>query len=149
MNRLLLLALCVSALTLSGCVGHIPSPLDVLDVSGAVRLKGKNASLTVGFSNDDRRYVQSFYGSKKKKKKHKKTPPGLAKRGNLPPGLRKQVQRNGQLPPGLQGRGLPGDLEGRLSRLPDGYIRLIVEKDLVLMNKRTGVVVDVMLDVVL
>src|SRR5919107_2406176 len=29
-------------------------------------------------------------------------PPGLAKRESLPPGLQKQLQKNGKLPPGMQ-----------------------------------------------
>jgi hypothetical protein len=55
-------------------------------------------------------------------------PPGLAKRGgDLPPGLRKQLQRNGTLPPGLQQRLQPlsPELERRLSPLPRGDSRFI------------------------
>jgi uncharacterized protein UPF0150 len=50
-------------------------------------------------------------------------PPGLAKRGgNLPPGLEKQLLRNGPLPPGLQKRlePLPFELERRLPPLLPG-----------------------------
>lgn len=150
MNKLALFMLSTAIFLLPGCVG-LHDVRDVIDVSGAVKVKGKNASLAVYFSNDDRHHIQGFYSEKKHKhKKHKKTPPGLAKRGgNLPPGLQKQIERNGQLPPGLQGRGLPGDLESRLSRLPEGYVRLVVEKDIVLMNKKTGIVADVMLNVVI
>ncbi len=56
-------------------------------------------------------------------------PPGLAKRGgNLPPGLERQLERNGTLPPGLQKRvePFPVDLSRKLPRLPAGYSRVIL-----------------------
>jgi hypothetical protein len=37
---------------------------------------------------------------------------------------------------------LPRDLEGRLSRLPDGYVRVIVGTHVGIMNVRTHVVFD-------
>ncbi|MDE3165012.1 MAG: hypothetical protein KGN36_04325, partial [Acidobacteriota bacterium] len=47
-------------------------------------------------------------------------PPGLAKRSDLPPGLEKQLRRNGTLPPGLQKKlvAFPPDLERRLPPPP-------------------------------
>ncbi|MBI3560159.1 MAG: hypothetical protein HY080_00360 [Gammaproteobacteria bacterium] len=81
--------------------------------------------------------------------KHNNTPPGLAKREALPPGLQMQLQRNGTLPPGLQGRGLPVDLERKLGRLPDhNYVRVIVDHDIVLMDKRNRLILDVIHDIV-
>jgi hypothetical protein len=56
-------------------------------------------------------------------------PPGLAKRGGrLPPGLEKQLRRNGQLPPGLQKKveRFPKELERRLPPLPGNYVRVFV-----------------------
>jgi len=52
-------------------------------------------------------------------------PPGLAKRDRLPPGLERQLQRNGTLPPGLQKRvqPFPQDLTRRLPPLPGGASR--------------------------
>src|SRR5262249_15083464 len=38
-------------------------------------------------------------------------PPGLAKKDRLPPGLEKQLVRNGTLPPGLQKRLYPAPVE--------------------------------------
>ena len=77
----------------------------------------------------------------------KTIPPGLAKKQELPPGLQKHIVKHGELPPGLQGRRLPLDLEGGLSRLPTVYIRLRVGGDIVLMNEKTRVVFDVVWDV--
>ena len=61
----------------------------------------------------------------------------------MPPGLQKHIVKHGELPPGLQGRRLPDDLESTLSILPDGFIRLEVTGDVVLLNEKTRVVVDV------
>ena len=54
-------------------------------------------------------------------KNNKGLPPGLAKKSTLPPGLQKQLVRNGQLPPGLQYRGLPHDLLVQLPAVAPGY----------------------------
>ena len=55
-------------------------------------------------------------GKKAKRGKHKDAllPPGLAKRDTLPPGLERQLQRNGKLPPGLEKRALPDELKRAL-----------------------------------
>ena len=74
-------------------------------------------------------------------------PPGLAKRDGLPPGLQKQLDRNGRLPPGLQRRALPEDLESRLPPRSD-TARVIVDNDVVLIEKGTDLVLDVIRDVV-
>ena len=51
------------------------------------------------FLPDERRMIEEYY-RRSKKGKSKGLPPGLAKRGgNLPPGLQKHLQKNGQLPP--------------------------------------------------
>lgn len=70
-------------------------------------------------------------------------PPGLAKKDSPPPGLQNQIVKHGELPPGLQGRSLPSDLEKQLTPLPKGFVRLKVGGDVVLMNEKTRIVVDV------
>lgn len=63
-------------------------------------------------------------------------PPGLAKRDRLPPGLEKQLQRNGTLPPGLQKRvqPLPESCEVRLPRLPHEWQRVILGGRVILLD---------------
>lgn len=76
-------------------------------------------------------------------------PPGLAKRdGDLPPGLQKQLERTGRLPPGLEKRRLPDDLEAALPPLEDGTDRHVVGRDVVLIETATGVILDILRDVV-
>jgi hypothetical protein len=78
-------------------------------------------------------------------------PPGLAKRGgNLPPGLEKHLERNGTLPPGLQKRiePCPEELERQLPPLPPEYRRAVIGAHVVILNRNTNVIVDIMKDVV-
>lgn len=107
--------------------------------SGRVVVHDENSQVEVVFTNRDRDLIRDYY--------HRHLPPGLAKRSSLPPGLQKQVQRRGHLPPGLEGKHLPHELEVQLSSLPEGYVRLRVGVDVVLMNTHTRVVVDVVKDI--
>ena len=119
---------------LSGCVS-LPE-----NTSGRVVVGNKNAHVDVRFNDRDRHLIYDHFRKHGKKKKNKRVPPGLAKRGgHLPPGLAKRDR----LPPGLQGRGLSHALESRLSYLPDSYVRLKVGTDIVLMNRKTRVVFDI------
>ena len=77
-------------------------------------------------------------------------PPGLAKRETLPPGLQKHLVRNGTLPPGLQKKiqPLPVTLERQLSPVPTGYRRVVVAGNVILMEPVTGVIYDVIRNVI-
>lgn len=130
-KELLICFTLTSSLLASGCVTLS---------GGGIVVGDDDSQVAVIFTNRDRSLIDDYFS---RGRKHKRTPPGLAKRSKLPPGLQRQLERNGKLPPGLQGRGLPGDLESSLSRLPGGYVRLIVGADVVLMNKKTRVVVDI------
>ncbi len=72
-------------------------------------------------------------------------PPGLAKRDQLPPGLEKQLVRRGTLPPGLQKKlqPCPQDLERRLPPPPPDCAHVLIGGHIVLLNRRTNVVVDI------
>ncbi len=84
----------------------------------------------------------------KKKNKKKGLPPGLAKKEKLPPGLAKQLEKNGTLPPGLAKRDLPADLQTELPDPVEGLERTIVDNAVVLVEKATGRIIDIMKDVV-
>ncbi len=68
-------------------------------------------------------------------------------RGQLPPETLAScgpgTRYDGELPPGLQREALPPDLERRLSKLPEGDVRIIVGTDIVLQDTLTRVVIDV------
>ncbi len=72
-------------------------------------------------------------------------PPGLAKKDRLPPGLEKQLVRNGTLPPGLQKHlyPVPVELERRLPPPPPDCAHVLISGHIVLLNRRTNLIVDV------
>ena len=72
-------------------------------------------------------------------------PPGLAKKDRLPPGLEKQLVRNGTLPPGLQKRLYPApvELERCLPPPPPDCSHVLVSGHIVLLNRKTNLIVDV------
>ncbi len=69
-------------------------------------------------------------------------PPGLAKKDRLPPGLERQLQRNGTLPPGLQKRvqPLPYQCTIRLPRLPRDWARVVLSGRIILLDSRLRIV---------
>ncbi len=72
-------------------------------------------------------------------------PPGLAKKDQLPPGLEKKLVQNGTLPPGLQKRlqPCPRELEQRLPPPPPDCVHRVLGGHIVLLNRKTNIVLDV------
>jgi hypothetical protein len=70
--------------------------------------------------------------------------PGSAR--PLPPGIAKKVARGGALPPGIAKRYLPQDLLVQLPPRP-GYQWVVVDNDVVLIAAATGLIVDILADV--
>ena len=98
------------------------------------------------FGERDREIITRYYSDR-----GSNLPPGLAKRGgNLPPGLEKHLERNGTLPPGLQKRiqPCPEELERQLPPLPADYQRAVIGAHVVIVNRNTNVIVDIMKNVV-
>ena len=77
-------------------------------------------------------------------------PPGLAKREKLPPGLQRQLERNGTLPPGLQKKvqPLPSSLERQMRTLPTGWRRVVVAGNVIMMNEKTAKIYDIVRNVI-
>jgi len=112
--------------------------------SGSVVVESEDFRAAIIFNDADRRKINQYFD---KKHKSKTLPPGLAKKDELPPGLRKHIEKYRELPPGIEGRRLPQELENTLSPLPSNYIRLQVGGDIVLIHGRTRYVLDVVFDV--
>ena len=116
---------------------------------------GKNrVSVEEEDARSDRREGDRKKGKKAKKRgkdkdKKRGLPPGLAKKKRLPPGLARQLERNGTLPPGLAKRDLPPRLEASLPDPWPGTERKIVDNNVVLLEKGTNLILDVLRDVVL
>lgn len=92
----------------------------------------------MGFSDRDRDMISDCMADS-----YRDLPPGLAKRGgDLPPGLERQLERNGTLPPGLQRRvrPLPDQCEERLPRLPDGWFRVTLGARILLLDPGNRIV---------
>lgn len=101
------------------------------------------------FLPEERRIINEYYRGANTTKKG--LPPGLAKRGGkLPPGLQKHLEKNGHLPPGLQKRlePLPSALDSRLPSLPEYWERVIVERDVILLDRRTNRILDIIENVI-
>jgi hypothetical protein len=107
--------------------------------------RGDKHGGSIVFSVRDRDTIRSYYQDR-----NSNLPPGLAKRnGNLPPGLQKHLERDGTLPPGLQKRvqPFPEDLERRLPPLPDTYRRVTLGVDIMILDRRTQRIVDIIHDI--
>lgn len=126
-----------------------------ITASGRISVNDGNKSLDIAFSNHDKSVIAAYYqdgvlggraqtgrsgkhGKGSKRSGH--VPPGLAKKGGLPPGIAKRDR----LPAEAVTEALPAELERKLSPLPSpNYVRVRVGQDLVIMDKRTRVVLDV------
>ncbi len=75
-------------------------------------------------------------------------PPGLAKKGGLPPGQLRQWQRGRVLPAGVVYYALPRSLELVLGPPPAGHRYVRVATDILLLAIGTGLVVDALEDLV-
>jgi hypothetical protein len=84
-----------------------------------------------GFSDQDRQIIGDCFVNDRAG-----LPPGLAKKDRLPPGLERQLRRNGTLPPGLQKRvqPLPGSCAARLPRLPRDWARVVLSGRIILLD---------------
>ena len=102
-----------------------------------------NVQISAGFfSPHDRDVIHGYFAQPKHKNKF---PPGLAKRGSLPPGLQKQLRRKGHLPPGLEKKisPLPYELEHRLPRLEPGLHRGFIDGKAIIYNAKTRAIIDI------
>jgi len=100
------------------------------------RERVRETAQTLVFTERDQHVIRSYYGG------GRGLPPGLAKRGgHLPPGLERQLQRNGTLPPGLQKRvePFPVELEQQLPRLPSGCSRVIVAGRALILDRNNKI----------
>ena len=106
------------------------------------------------FSAIEKKIIEDFFGEqaadavsgtkKDKGKKHK----NKGKSGELPPGLQKHIEKHGTLPPGLAKKELPPGLAKRLGSTRTGLERLIIDDDVVLVEEATGIVYDIIKDIV-
>jgi len=94
----------------------------------------------VTYRQSDREYMRGWYDDHQNN-----LPPGLAKKDRLPPGLEKQLVRRGTLPPGLQKRiqPCPEEFVRRLPPPPQDCQHVLISGHVVLLNRKTNVIVDI------
>ncbi len=92
------------------------------------------------YKDHDREVLRGWYDDHRDQ-----LPPGLARKDRLPPGLEKQLVRRGTLPPGLQKRlqSCPEELERRLPPPPPDCAHVVIGGHLVLLNRKTNIIVDI------
>lgn len=93
--------------------------------------QGEDNDASQGFGARDRHMIRGCFSEN-----YSNLPPGLAKRDSLPPGLERQLRRNGTLPPGLEKRvqPLPDVCEVRLPRLPRSWQRVVLGGRVLLLD---------------
>lgn len=102
-------------------------------------------TVDTGKGSKEKKHKQKGKSKKDKAKgKNKGMPPGLAKKDNLPKGLAKRDT----LPPGLAQRELPQEVTSQLPPPAAGTERVIVDNDVILVEKGTQIVLDVIKDVI-
>jgi hypothetical protein len=98
---------------------------------------GLGQAVQAVFTNRDQEIIRNYYSG------GRGLPPGLAKKGKLPPGLAKQLRRNGSLPPGLQKKygavPFPPELVRQLPPVPSGYSRLLIAGRAVLTDRNHNI----------
>lgn len=109
---------------------------------GEVAVRDPHYAVRVVFTDHDRRLIHEYYAPR-----YMKLPPGQVKKGRLPSGHAWRVRLNQPIHEDAQLRYLPYALDQRLSRLPPEYVRVVIGTDVVIMNTRTRVVVDLLEDI--
>lgn len=118
MRQVLMVVVAVSLL--GGCATHVAS-------SGSVVLQDDSRPAHAGFSARDRQIIMDYYQGHKRDQQVPAT--GLVRRDVLPPNL--------------PSHRLPAALEAQLTPLSEPYRRLAVGNDVLLIDRNTRVVIDI------
>ena len=110
-------------LTLQGCGAYVAT-------SGKVVVRDDRATIKPGFSTRDRLQIEDYFHKQNMPAGHERLPASFAVRERLPASI--------------QGRPLPRALEARLTVLPATYARLQVGRDVLLMERDSRVVLDLL-----
>ena len=122
------------AVSLAGLVG-----CEIYPRHADVRVHDRNYDVRVVFSDSDRLIIRDYYRTD-----YRRLPPGQAKHGRVPPGHAYRMRRHYGVPPDVSWDYLPATIERRLSRLPDGYVRIVIGADVAILHTRTRMVVDLL-----
>ena len=101
----------------------------------------RRRSITLVFSDQERRTVRDYYGQQSRKGH---CPPGLAKKNNgcLPPGQAKQWHKGRPIDKDTRYYALPNELRMRLPKPPINHEYVRIGGDILLITVGTAIVVD-------
>lgn len=122
MNKYAIIVL--AGILLGGCASYTTT-------SGRVVINDDTTVASARIDARERALIRDYYVGEKGRP--------LKSGGNLPPGL----AIRDKLPPALQGEPLPYELERRLAKLPSSRARVRVGQDVVLMDRNTRVIFDI------
>lgn len=126
-------------------LAEAPAPTQVAEDASGLLLSLVERQLIDGYYQRQHDEWSREAGSDKTKKKKKHgLPPGLAKKGTLPPGIYKQLVQNGALPPGLQWEPLPGELAAQLPARPANQQYYIADDKVLLVDAVSNLILDVL-----
>lgn len=114
------------SLLLQGCAAYVAT-------SGRVAVREDRAGIASGFSSRDRISIEEHFHHQRVAPSREALPSGFAPRSRLPAGI--------------QGRPLPRALEAKLTVLPFAYLRLQVGRDVLLLERESRIVLDLLRDV--
>ena len=123
----------VSAPLLLALILSFLSPVAAADLDVSIRFSSNEKSVIYDYFNDS--HVDKKGGKKGSKP--------------LPPGIAKNLARGKPLPPGIAKRALPNNLVVQMPPVADGYERVIVAGQILLVEIATQVVHDILVDVIL
>ena len=111
------------------------------EVEVSAQSRNTKTTATISIASNDQRVIREWFSDSSNLKG---LPPGLAKRETLPPGLQRQLVRNGQLPLGLEKKiqPLPPALEVQLAPLPEGRKRVFISGSVILLDERKNLILD-------
>jgi hypothetical protein len=148
--RSLLFALTVAGLSVSVSPGAANAATDQV-IADVVFKEIERRIIGDYFDREYRRHSEDDdHDGKKGKNKHnakgksKGIPPGLQGRKDLPPGIRKQIARGQRVPDGMNTYRLPSDLIKRLPKRNADVERRVVGDDIVLIERGTNLILDVL-----
>ncbi len=130
MRKFLLVSGLVSCCMLSGCIAQALT-------SGRVEFSDDSAAATPHFSARDRQLIRDYYSAGGRSRVSDAEE--RSRRGQSGDAL----ERGEKIRAGAAERSLPSELESRLTPLSEPYRRAVIGSNLVLFNRRTRIVVDI------
>ena len=100
--------------------------------------------LDIVFSTVEQRIIEDYFGVRVRDEDGRRA----GRHGPKHKGKGRGRGRGGGLPPGLAKRDLPSGLDGRLGSPCTGTERIIVDRNVLLVETATGIVLDILEDVI-